>query len=188
MKEENNHIQTGEIVLYQPDNTIRLEVLVEDETVWLTQAQMSILFGRDRTVIGKHIRNIFTEGELHEDKVCAIFAHTTQHGAIKGKTQTKDIVSYNLDVIISVGYRVKSKQGTKFRQWANPVLKEYLIRGYAINRRIEQVEKFAIEAGQKSIEVSTRLNLLIREVEDVGDLPRICNHNSIAILYPSLLV
>jgi len=85
MKEENNHIQTGEIVLYQPDNTIRLEVLVEDETVWLTQAQMSILFGRDRTVIGKHIRNIFTEGELQEDKVCAIFAHTTQHGAIKGK-------------------------------------------------------------------------------------------------------
>ena len=165
MKSE--HVQTGEIVLYQPDNTIRLEVLVEDETVWLTQAQMSILFGRDRTVIGKHIRNIFTEGELHEDKVCAIFAHTTQHGAIKGKTQTKDIVSYNLDVIISVGYRVKSKQGTKFRQWANPVLKEYLIRGYAINRRIEQVEKFAIEAGQKSIEVSTRLDLLIREIEDV---------------------
>jgi hypothetical protein len=100
----------GEIILYEPDGTLKLDVRLEDETVWLTQAQMGLLFGRDRTVIGRHIRNIFAEDELQESMVCANFAHTTQHGAIEGKTQTTDIQFYNLDVIISVGYRVKSKQ------------------------------------------------------------------------------
>jgi len=85
----------NEIVLYQPENSIQLEVRIENETVWLTQTQMSVLFGRDRTVISRHIRNIFTEGELQENMVCANFAHTTQHGAIKSKTQTIDIQSYN---------------------------------------------------------------------------------------------
>jgi hypothetical protein len=130
----------GEIVLYQPDNSLELEVRLEDETVWLTQAQMGILFGRDRTVIGRHIRNIFEEDELQENMVCANFAHTTQHGAITGKTQTTDIQFYNLDVIISVGYRVKSKQGTIFRQWANRILKNYILRGYAVDQRIERLE------------------------------------------------
>ena len=108
----------GEIVMYQPDETIRLEVHVEDETVWLTQAQMALLFGRDRSVIGKHINNCFREKELDDKVVCAKFAQTTLHGAMKGKVQVHDVTYYNLDVIISVGYRVKSVNGTRFRQWA----------------------------------------------------------------------
>jgi len=91
------------------------------------------LFGRDRTVINRHINNIFKEGEWQKEMVCAFFAQTTQHGAIKGKTQSKQIEYYNLDVIISVGYRVKSKRGTQFRIWANKILKDYLLRGYAVN-------------------------------------------------------
>ena len=139
----------NEIILYQPDNSLALEVRLEDETVWLTQGQMGILFGRDRTVINRHIRNIFVEGELSEDMVCANFAHTTQHGAIKGKSQTAEALFYNLDVIISVGYRVKSKQGTIFRQWANSILKDYIVKGYAINQRIERLEYKIIDYDQK---------------------------------------
>ena len=139
----------NEIILYQPDNSVELEVVLENETVWLTQAQMGMLFGRDRTVIGRHIRNIFTEGELQENAVCANFAHTTQHGAIKDKTQTIDIQYYNLDVIISVGYRVKSRQGTIFRQWANSVLKEYILKGYAISQRFERLEYRVAETEKK---------------------------------------
>jgi hypothetical protein len=148
----------GEIVLYQPDNSLRLEVRMEDETVWLSQAQMSMLFGRDRTVISRHIRNIFLEGELQENVVCANFAHTTLHGAIKDKTQTIDILSYNLDVIISVGYRLKSKQGTIFRQWANSVLKNYILQGYAVNQRFERIEeRLATHDKQISFFVKTAL-------------------------------
>lgn len=126
------------IIIYQAENgEIRLDVKINNDTVWLTQAQMSELFGRERTVIGKHIKNIFSEGELNEKLVCANFAHTTPHGAIKGKSQTRELVYYNLDVIISVGYRVKSKRGTQFRIWANKILKEYIIKGYAINQKIK---------------------------------------------------
>ena len=139
----------GEIILYQPDSSIQLEVRMENETVWLTQMQMSILFGRDRTVISKHIRNIFIEGELQENVVCANFAHTTLHGAMKDKTQTIELQYYNLDVIISVGYRVKSKQGTVFRQWANSVLKDYILRGYAISQRFEHLEYRVTETEKK---------------------------------------
>jgi len=110
---------------------------------------MGILFGRDRTVISRHIRNIFTEGELKENMVCANFAHTTPHGAIKDKTQTIDIQYYSLDVIISVGYRVKSKQGTIFRQWANSVLKEYILKGYAVSQRFERLEYRVAETEKK---------------------------------------
>ena len=130
----------NEIILYRPNDTISLEVRLENETVWLTQQQIAELFERDRTVIGRHIKNCFKEGELDPKVVCANFAHTTQHGAIANKTQLKDLVLYNLDVIISVGYRVKSIRGTQFRQWANKVLKEYLLRGYAVNQRINQLE------------------------------------------------
>ncbi len=131
----------NEIILYQPEDTsVRLEVKIEDETVWLTIEQISMLFGRDRTVINRHINNIFKEGELKKEMVSAFFAHTTQHGAIKGKLQTKNVEYYNLDVIISVGYRVKSKRGTQFRIWANKVLKEYLLRGYAVNQRVDRLE------------------------------------------------
>ena len=126
--------EKGEIILYQPDEAVRLEVRLENETVWLSIDEMSSLFGRDISVIGKHIRNIFKEEELIKDSVWAKFAYT----ASDDKTYQVDY--YNLDVIISVGYRVKSKRGTQFRQWANKVLKEYLLKGYAINQRIEHLE------------------------------------------------
>ena len=152
-------MEKGEIILYQSkDGTTSLDVIVGDETVWLTQTQMSMLFGRDRTVIGKHIRNIFAEGELQKNEVCANFAHTTQHGSSKGKTQTTDVQSYNLDVIISVGYRVKSKQGTIFRQWANSVLKEYILHGYAVSRRFERLE-YRVEETEKKIDFFVKTSL-----------------------------
>lgn len=129
----------NKIVVYQTeDGRIQLDVKLENETVWLTQAQMAELFQKDRTVIGRHIRNIFNEGELNKEVVSAKIAHTTQHGAIKGKTQTQDIIIYNLDVVISVGYRVHSIRGTRFRQWANSVIKDYLIKGYVINQKIRE--------------------------------------------------
>jgi hypothetical protein len=130
-----------EIVIYQANEIpTRLEVKIENETVWLNMEQISLLFGRDRTVINRHINNIFKEGELIKKEVCAIFAHTTQHGAIKEKSQTTNLDYFNLDVIISVGYRVKSKQGTQFRIWANKVLKDYLLKGYAVSQRFERIE------------------------------------------------
>lgn len=129
----------GEVILYQTeDGQTQLDVKLENETVWLTQEQMAVLFQRDRTVIARHIGNIFREGELDPHVVCAKNAHTTRHGAIEGKTQSKDIALYNLDVIISVGYRVKSRRGTQFRIWANTVLKDYLIRGYAVKNNLTQ--------------------------------------------------
>ena len=129
----------GEIILYQTaDGRISIDVKLENETVWLTIEQMAMLFERDRSVISRHIKNIFLEGELDEKVVCAKNAHTTPHGAIKGKTQTVKIELFNLDVIISVGYRVKSKRGTQFRIWANSILKDYLIKGYAVKSDLVQ--------------------------------------------------
>ncbi|MDY0222030.1 MAG: virulence protein RhuM/Fic/DOC family protein [Desulfobacterium sp.] len=128
------------ILIYQAtDGNVKIDVKLDDETVWLTQEQMARLFGKDRTTITGHIGNIFKEGELVESMVCRDFRHTTQHGAITDKTQSQSVRYYNLDVIISVGYRVKSIQGTQFRIWATQRLKDYLVQGYAINRqRFEQ--------------------------------------------------
>ncbi len=124
----------GEILIYQnQDGSIKIDVRLEEETVWLTQEQMALLFGKARTTITEHIQNTFKEGELQEYVVCREFRHTTPHGAIKGKTQEKSINYYNLDVIISIGYRVKSVQGTQFRIWATMRLKEYIIKGFALN-------------------------------------------------------
>lgn len=133
----------SDIEIFQSsDGLAEVTVTFDNETVWLNQEQLSQLFERDRTVIGRHIRNIFKEGELLEEVVCADFAHTTQHGAIEGKTQRKKTTYYNLDVIISVGYRVKSMRGTQFRQWASQRLKDYLIQGYTINqKRLEQTNQ-----------------------------------------------
>lgn len=126
------------IVIFEAaDGETSVSVQLKDDTVWLTQTQMAELFQKDRTVITRHISNIFKEGELEKEVVCAKNAHTTQHGAMKGKKQEKEVALYNLDVIISVGYRVKSQRGTQFRIWANKILKEYLIKGYAINRQLE---------------------------------------------------
>ena len=127
------------IVIYQTeDGQTQIDVRLENETVWLTQAQMAELFQKERTVITRHINNVFKEGELEREVVCAKFAHTTQHGAIKGKQQIKETILYNLDVIISVGYRVHSKRGTAFRIWARKIIKDYLVKGYAINDRIRK--------------------------------------------------
>jgi death-on-curing family protein len=124
------------------DEKLRLSVLFEDETVWLTQEQMALLFEKGRTTITEHIQNLFKEGELDEGVVCRKFRHTTQHGSARGKTQDKDVKYYNLDVIISVGYRVKSVRGTHFRQWATQRIKDYLVKGYVINQqRLEQLNQ-----------------------------------------------
>ncbi len=129
-------------IYYSSAGIAEIEVTFDKESVWLNQEQLGQLFGRDRTVISRHIGNIFKEGELNEKVVCADYAHTTQHGAIKGKSQSKTTKYFNLDVIISVGYRVKSIKGTLFRQWANQRLKEYLIQGYSINKkRLEQTSQ-----------------------------------------------
>lgn len=126
--------QTSEIIIYQnQDGQIKINVILQDETVWLTQAQMAILFDKGRSTITEHIQNVFSEGELDEKVVCRDFRQTTQHGAIKDKTQEISVKHYNLDVIISVGYRVKSKQGTQFRIWATQRLKEYIVKGFALN-------------------------------------------------------
>ena len=122
------------IVIYESqEGKIKLDVQFEAETVWLTQEQMALLFNKGRSTITEHIGNIFREGELKEKVVCRNFRLTTQHGAIEGKTQEKEVKHYNLDVIISVGYRVKSKQGTQFRIWATQRLKEHIIKGFTLN-------------------------------------------------------
>ncbi len=127
-------MKTGEILIYQnPDGNIKIDVRLEDETVWLTQEQMSLLFGKSKKTISEHIRNLFREGELREDMVVRKFRITTRHGAIAEKTQEVQVNVYNLDVIISVGYRVKSQQGIQFRIWATQRLKEYIIKGFALN-------------------------------------------------------
>ena len=143
---------TGEIVMYQPDETIRLEVRVENETVWLTQQQMADLFQTTRNNITLHIGNIFKEGELVETSVRKDSLLTATDGK---KYRTK---IYNLDVIISVGYRVKSKRGTQFRQWANQILKDYLLKGYSINKNLQDVR---IELGAQD----KRISLLEEKVD-----------------------
>ena len=124
----------GSIILYQtPDGQSKIEVMLSNDTVWLTADQMAELFQRNKSTISRHIRNIFEERELNADMVVAKNATTTQHGAIKGKMQTHQTAFYNLDMIISVGYRVNSHRGVQFRIWATQVLREYLIKGFAMN-------------------------------------------------------
>ena len=128
----------GEIIIYRAeDNTIQLDVRMENETVWLTAGQMAQLFGRDVKTIRKHINNALHE-ELADEVVGAKFASTTQHGAIEGKTQTNEVMFYNLEMITSIGFRVKSKRGIQFRKWANRILKDYLVKGYAINEKLRR--------------------------------------------------
>ena len=126
MEQRNSSIE----IYRSPEGNIELNVKLENDTVWLTQSQMAELFGRDRTVISRHVNNCFKEGELDPNITCAKFAHMGIDG-----DQTYETTMYNLDVIISVGYRVKSINGTRFRQWANSILKQYIIKGYAINQK-----------------------------------------------------
>ena len=149
---------TNSIVIYQTnDGETSIDVKFKDETVWLSQAQMAELFQKDRSVISRHINNIFKEGELEESLVCAKFAHTKDYGRREGFTQKAETTLYNLDVIISVGYRVKSKRGTQFRIWANKILKQYLLQGYAINERI---------ASQKYDELNQLVKVLGRTIQN----------------------
>jgi Virulence protein len=150
----------NEIIIYQPDETIKLDVRLDNETVWLTQAQMCELFQRERSVITKHINNVFAEHECYENNNVQIL-----HNIIPGRPVTL----YSLDVIISVGYRVKSLRGTEFRRWATKVLKEHLLRGYSINRRLDQIEdtlsehKSSIEKLQGSVDFFVKTSLPPRQ-------------------------
>ena len=154
-----NNIESakGEIVMYQPDETIRLEVRMGEETVWLTQQQMAELFQRDQSVIARHIRNIYKEEELDEEGTYAKFAYMGHDGL-----QMYEVNHYNLDVIISVGYRVKSIRGTKFRQWANSVLKQYLLKGYAVNQRIFDIEQKMVEQGLEIAHIRDKVDFFVR--------------------------
>ena len=153
-----NNIESakGEIIMYQPDETIRLEVRVENETVWLTQQQMAELFQTTRNNITLHIGNIFKEGEL-DDSIVRKESLLTAADGKKYKTKL-----YNLDVIISVGYRVKSIRGTKFRQWANSVLKQYLLKGYAVNQRIFDIEQKMVEQGLEIAHIRDKVDFFVR--------------------------
>ena len=164
MANENNNIQAttddSQIVLYQPDDSIRLEVKLDQDTVWLTQAQMTELFRTTRNNITMHIRNIFKEKELDEKSVCKESLHT----AADGKRYRTKI--YNLDVIISVGYRVKSPIGTRFRQWANAVIKQYLLQGYSVNRHLialqENMDKRMTHIEDVQVKQQQQLDFFIR--------------------------
>lgn len=138
---------------------LKVNVSPDLETVWLNRDQMSDLFDRDIKTIGKHISNIFKEGELDKEVVVAKFATTTKHGAIKGKTQTKNVEFYNLDVIISVGYRVKSQRGIAFRKWATSILKDYMIKGYAVNEK-------RLEILNKTIDIQTKMLASTLELDE----------------------
>ena len=131
-------MEENKIVIYQTeDGQTQIDVRLENEMIWLTRQQLADLFGRDYKTISKHINNALKE-ELADSVVVAKFANTTQHGAIEGKTQTHEKEYFNLEMVTSVGYRVKSKRGVQFRKWANRVLKEYLVKGYAVNERIRK--------------------------------------------------
>jgi hypothetical protein len=167
MKPDNKNI-----TIYQSnDGKISFNVSVFADTVWLTQKQMAELFDKNRKTITEHIGNIFKEGELEEKVVCWNFQHTTEHGAIAGKVQEHLVKYYNLDVIISVGYRVKSKRGTQFRQWATNILKQYMMNGFAINEvRIRAIEE---KIDNLSVELRAEFKTEIKEIHK--DLLKIAN-------------
>ncbi len=157
----------NEIIIFE-NQDVKLEVNMKDETVWLTQKQMAELFGKDRKTITSHIKNIYRDNELNENEVCSFFEHTASDGK-KYKTQY-----YNLDMIISVGYRVKSKQGIIFRKWATSVLKEYLINGYAVNKkRLEYLEKTV-----KLIDIANRIDTELKGSESREIIKVISNYSN----------
>ena len=154
-----NNIESnkGEIILYQPDETIRLEVRMGEDTVWLTQQQMAELFNKCRTVIGHHIHNINKEEERERNIICARYAHIGAHG-----DQQYEYTAYNLDVITSVGYCEKSKRGTKSRQWANWALKEYLLRCNAVNTCISVLEQHTPKQDLETQKPKSKVDFFVR--------------------------
>ena len=155
----NNESTKGEIVMYQPDKTIRLEVRMEGETVWLSQAQMAELFGTGRQAITKHLQNIYECEELEKDATSSILELVRKEGKRNVK---RKIEFYNLDAIISVGFRVNTKRGIEFRQWANKVLKEYLLRGYVVNTRIAALEQHAAQQDIEIKELKDKVAFFVR--------------------------
>lgn len=150
----------NEIIIYRPDETLSIDVRVEDETVWLTQQQIADLFGTKRPAITKHLSNIFKSGEIEENSVRSILEHTAADGKVY-KTQF-----YNLDAILSVGYRVNSKNATMFRRWANKVLKEYLLRGYSVNQRLmileDRIDRRLMEHDRHLIQLDEKVDFFIK--------------------------
>ena len=155
--------EINEIILYQPDNTLKLDVRVEDETVWLTQAQMSELFQATKQNISLHISNIYKEGELESASTVKEYLTVQTEGK---RTVKRQLSYYNLDVIISVGYRVKSLRGTQFRQWANKILKEYLLRGYSVNQRLiemsDRLDRRLLEQDNKIAAIRKDVDFFVR--------------------------
>lgn len=154
---------TNEIILYQPDSTLTLDVRVEDETVWLTQMQMAELFNATKQNISLHISNIYKEGELTKMSTVKEYLTVQKEGS---RSVRRSIAYYNLDVIISVGYRVKSIRGTQFRQWANKILKEYMIRGYAINQRLmlleDRIDRRLSEHDNQLLQLNEKVDFIVR--------------------------
>ncbi len=161
----------GQIVLYQSDQgDVQLDVRLEEETVWLNQAQIAQLFGKARSTISEHIKHIFQEGELTEKVVCRDFRQTTPHGAMEGKTQQKAVKFYNLELIISVGYRVRSQQGTQFRVWATQRLKDYLVKGFVLNDdrfKTGQSMRYFDELQERIREIRTSEKFFYQKIKDI---------------------
>ena len=155
--------ERNEIIVYQPDETIRLEVRLENETVWLSQDQIALLFGTQRPAITKHLANIYKAGELDEKGTCSILEHMGHDGQQSYRTKY-----YNLDAILSIGYRVNSRNATLFRRWASGVLKDYyLLRGYAVNDRLDRLEtKASLKDLGKSLFAFSRMELPAKELLD----------------------
>lgn len=152
--------EANEIILYKPDDTLKLEVRLEEDTVWLTQHQIAELFGTKRPAITKHLTNIFKSGELDENSVRSILEHTASDGKVY-KTQF-----YNLDAILSVGYRVNSRNATMFRRWANQILKEYLLRGYSVNQRLmileDRIDRRLSEHDRHLLQLDEKVHFFVR--------------------------
>ena len=154
----------NEIIIYQSDEQKHIEVKLDNETVWLNRQQISQLFDRDIKTIGKHINNVFYEGELDKNSTVANFATVQKEG---GRNVERQIEYYNLDVIISVGYRVKSKQGTQFRIWANKILKDYLLRGYSLNKRMNRIEENIHSLAEKVDGIDLQINTSLPPIQNI---------------------
>lgn len=154
-------ISDNEIIIYEPDSTVKLEVRLEDDTVWLTQQQIADLFGTKRPAITKHLANIYKSGELEEISTCSILEHMGNDGNQRYTTKY-----YNLDAILSVGYRVNSRNATLFRQWANKVLKDYLLRGYSVNQRLlymeNRIDRRLLEHDKRLDDLTDKVDFFIR--------------------------
>ena len=160
----------SEIILYKPNELAKhVEVIIDEktETIWLTQQQMADLFGVQRPAITKHLGNIFKSGELEENVVSSILEHTTQHGAIEGKKQKTSVKYYNIDAVLSVGYRVNSARATQFRIWATQILKDYLLKGYALNTRMNRLENNFENLKNKVDKIDLQINTHIIPTQGV---------------------